>query len=152
MRWEADRGTLCPLTARSALICVSHLMGPVDLARNCASLVLETELFLKSCLPFLAYLQPHFWPRLHYISSQTRTLRDFTSFAAVPSVNPRERLVDIIDSRPRFLRVRPVSRFRRETQPVTQCFGRARAREGLQHPRGCLVYLANISLLFRRRG
>lgn len=68
MRWETDRGTPCPLTARSALMCVSHLMGPLDLARNCASLALETELFLKLCVPFLAYLQLHFWPRLQCIS------------------------------------------------------------------------------------
>lgn len=35
---------------------------------------------------------------------------------------------------------------------MTRSFGRARAKEGLQHPRGCLVYLANINLLFRCRG
>lgn len=46
MRWERGRGKDL-LTRRSALIHVSHLMGPVDLARNCASLPLETELFLN---------------------------------------------------------------------------------------------------------
>ncbi|KAI0748623.1 hypothetical protein C8Q80DRAFT_750473 [Daedaleopsis nitida] len=86
MRWETDRG-MGPLTALSALMCTSHLMGPVDRARDPSSLALENRVVPDSSRPTpssFALSGRTFGP-LQSPSSQARTLRDGSSFAAFPA-------------------------------------------------------------------
>lgn len=73
------------MTCRPAPMYVSHLMGPVDLSRNCASLAVQTGPFLNRLLAFCDYQQTHFWP-LHP-HPLVRALRKHapSEFAAVPS-------------------------------------------------------------------
>ena len=99
-----------PLTCRPAPMCVSHLMGPVDLARNCASLALKTGSSLIHLPVFFDYRPDAFLGHrvhiLRFAFAPYATTRPPLRIRS-PAPRPRERLVDIIDSCPRFSHTPP---------------------------------------------